>query len=67
MAPFFNGNISYANSKDTCYKFKPQDDNVFCTEQVNYLNHEEGDSQMFYHLSSVATPRNVVTRTNDTD
>ena len=51
----------------TCYKFETQDGQVFCTQQVNYCNYEEEDSRMFYHLSLVATPSNIVMRTNDTD
>ena len=46
---------------------KAHDDKVFCTEQVNYCHHEEVESRMFYHVSLVATPSNVVMRTNDTD
>ena len=67
LALFFNEEVLYINSKDTCYKFEPQDDKVFCTEQVNYCNHEEADSRMFYYLSLVATPSNVVMKINDTD
>ena len=36
-------------------------------KKVNYFSHEEEDSRRFYHLSLVATPNNVVMRTNDTD
>ena len=54
-------------SKDTFYKFESQDNKVLCTEQVNYCKHEDADSRMFYHLSLVATPSNVVMRTYDTD
>ena len=53
--------------KDSCYKFEPQNDKVLCTEQVNYCNHEKADSRMFYHLSLVANPSNVVMRKNDTE
>ena len=67
LAPFFNGKVLYANSQYTCYKFEPQDNKVLCTEQVNYCNHEEADSRMFYHLSLIVTPSNVVMRTIDTD
>ena len=67
LAPFFNGRVLYTNSKDTRYKFEPQDDKIFCTEQVIYCNHEEAASQMFYHLSLPATSSNVEMRTNDTD
>ena len=67
LAPFFYRKVLYTNSKDTCYKFEPQDDKVFCTTQVIYCNHEEVKSWMFYHLSLVATSSNVVRRTNDTD
>ena len=67
LAPFFNGKVLITNSKDTCYKFEPQDDKVFCTEQENYCNHEEADSRMFYHVSLVAAPGKVIMRTNDTD
>ena len=63
----FYGKFLYANSKDTCYKFESQDDKVLCTEQVNYCNHEQADSRMFYDLSLVATSSNVVMRTNDAD
>ena len=62
-----NGKVLYTNSKDTCYKFEPQDDKVLCTEQVNYCNHEEVYSRMFYHLSLVTTPSNVAMRTNYTE
>ena len=54
-------------SKDTFYKFESQDNKVLCTEQVNYCKHEDADSRMFYRLSLVATPSNVVMRTYDTD
>ena len=64
---YFNGKFLYANSKDTCYKFESQDDKVLCTEQVNYCNHEQANSRMFYDLSLVATSSNVVMRTNDAD
>ena len=67
LATFFNGKVLYTNSKDTRYKFEPQDDKIFCTEQVIYCNHEEAESQMFYHLSLPATSNNVEMRTNDTD
>ena len=67
LAPFFNGKVLITNSKDTCYKFEPQDDKVFCTEQENYCNHEEAYSRMFYHVSLVAAPGKVIMRTNDTD
>ena len=67
LAPFFNGKVLITNSKDTCYKFEPQDDKVFCTEQENYCNHEEADSRMFYHVSLVAALCKVVMRANDTD
>ena len=67
LAPFYDGKVLYINNKDTCYKFETQDDKVFCTEQVNYCNHEEVDSRMFYYLSLVATPSNVVMKINDTD
>ena len=64
---FFNGKVLITNSKGTSYKFEPQDDKVFCTKQVNYCNHEEVDNRMFYHVLLVATPSNVVMRTNDTN
>ena len=57
----------YITIVKTRYNFEPQDDKVLCVEQVNYCNHEEVDSGMFYHLSLVATPSNVVMSTNDTD
>ena len=64
---FFKGKVLIANSKDTCYKSELHDDKVFCTEQANYCSHEEADSRRFYNVLLVATPSNVVMRTNDTD
>ena len=29
LAPFFNGKVLYTNTKDTWYKFEPQDDRYF--------------------------------------
>ena len=63
LARFLNGEVLYTNSKDTCYEFEPQDDKVFCIEQVNYYNHKEADNRMFCHLSLVATPSNTVMKT----
>ena len=60
LVPFFNGKVLYPNSKDTCYKLESKNDEVLCTNQVNYCNHEETHSRMFHHVSLVATPSNVV-------
>ena len=67
LARFFNGKILYATSKTKCCNVESKDDKVLYTEQVNYCNNEEADSLMFYHLSLVPTPNNVVMRTNDND
>ena len=45
--PIFNVKDLYTNSKNTCYKFEPQNDKALCSVHVNYCNHEETDGRMF--------------------
>ena len=67
LAPFFNEKVLITNIKDVCYKFEPQDDKVFSTELKNYCHQEKADSRIFCHVWLVATPSNVVMRTNNAD
>ena len=36
-------------------------------EAEYYSTHKEADNQMFFHISNIATPNNVVVKANDTD
>ncbi|XP_057305868.1 uncharacterized protein LOC130647831 [Hydractinia symbiolongicarpus] len=56
------------NRNDTCYMFRVEGEIVVKTEIVKlFSTHEEADSRILYHLSSIQTPANVVIRTIDTD
>ena len=58
----------FANHNDLCYKFYVQNGKVCCEEvQALYCSHEEADNRMFFHLTYVQAPSNVVIRTADTD
>ena len=64
----FEGKVLYANVEDTCYSFRSVLDKVVRKEELTlYSTHEEADSRMFFHVSSVQAPANVVVRTCDTD
>ena len=57
----------FVNCKDNCYYFKVQDGKMMKMEETTlHSTHEEADSRMIFHLSSVVGPANVVVRTSDT-
>jgi hypothetical protein len=56
------------NCGDHCYTFKVEDGVVVKREiHAMFSTHEEADSRMLFHISSVQPPANVVIRTIDTD
>ena len=58
----------FANSGDVCYSYKVVDGRVVKEMEVAlHSDHEEADSQMFYHLATLQAPNNVVIRISDTD
>ena len=67
-APLFQGKVLFANRGNTCYKFISILDKVVKTEESSLsCCHEEADSRIFFHASSVQSESNVVIRTSDTD
>jgi hypothetical protein len=68
FAPIFGNKVLFANYNDTCYKFYVVDKSVIREESHElYSTHEEADSRMFFHMSLVPSPSNIVVRTVDTD
>ena len=60
--------VLYANCGDVCYSYKVSDGHVVRrVEPLLCCKHEEADSRMIYHLTSVNTTDEVIIRTNDTD
>ena len=58
----------YANYNDVCYKYTSENGKMkHCEAEEYYSTHEEADNRMFFHISNITTPSNVVIRTNDTD
>lgn len=56
------------NNENVCKRYI-SDEGCVVTEEVQqlYCSHEEADTRIFYHLSSIPIGRNVILRTNDTD
>ena len=64
----FQDKTLFANYNDTCFKYFVVDGHVNRFEAGHlYSTREEADSRMFFHLTDVPTPSNVVIRTADTD
>ena len=60
--------VLFLNNDDTCWRHESVSGCVL-TEEVNHLSsgHEEADTRIFYHSSSIESVNNVVLLTNDTD
>ena len=60
--------VLFSNNDDTCWRYESVNGCVL-TEEVNDLScgHEEADTRIFYHLSSIQSGNNVVLRTKDTN
>ena len=56
------------NNENICKRYRSVGRRVL-TEDANHLfcSHEEADTRMFYHLSTITNGQNVILRTNDTD
>ena len=60
--------VVFANQSDRCFKFFGDYSGMFREDAPElFCSHEEADTRMFYHLSTIPNPSNVVIRTADTD
>ena len=67
-ASLFEGKILFANCRNICYKFMSILEKVVRTEERCLLcTHEEADSRILFHVSSLENQSNVIIRTVDTD
>lgn len=68
LAPILADKVLYANHNNICYKYSTDGVNMSRVEVLElFSTHEEADSRMFFHLTSVPDNSNVVIRTADTD
>lgn len=60
--------VLFLNNDDTSWRYESIGNGCVLTEEVNYLScsHEECDTRMFYHESSIQSRNNVALRTDDT-
>ena len=67
FAAIIGRKVIYANN-DRCFKFFGDCYVMFREEEPElYCTHEEADTRMFFYLTSINHPANVVIRTADTD
>ena len=68
FAAIIGRKIVYANCNDQCFKFFGDYSGMFREEAPELCyTHEEADTRMFFHLTLINCPANVVLRTADTD
>lgn len=68
FANIIGDKVLFANSGNDCFKYTVSNGTVVKEEAVKfYSTHEEADNRMFFHLSMISPPSNVVVRTADTD
>lgn len=68
LAPILADKVLYANHNNICYKYSTDGVNMSRVEVLElFSTHEEADSRMLFHLTSVPDNSNVVIRTADTD
>ena len=67
-ASLFEGKILFANCGNICCQLMSILDKAVRTEERSLLcTHEETDSRIFFHVSSLENQSNVIIRTADTD
>ena len=68
FAEILKDKVLYANFNDVCYRYKVEGGKMVREEAEEfYSTHEEADTRIFFHLSNIVLPSNVVVRTSDTD
>ena len=68
FSPIIGRKVVFANQSDRCFKFFGDYSGMFREDAPElFCSHKEADTRMFYHLSAIPNPSNVVIRTADTD
>ena len=68
MFPFFKNKRVVVNNGNIHYKFIAQNQMVSQIALDDYkCEYEEADTRMFYIVSKLQTPKNILVRCNDTD
>lgn len=68
MAPILGSKVVHITYEECCYKIEVINEEVKITEIEDLRSsHEEADSRMIAHLTSIPAPSTVVVRTCDTD
>jgi hypothetical protein len=68
LAPILEDKVLYVTKGPICYSYRREDGKIVRVEETGLAsNHEEADSRMMVHISSLKSPSNVVVRSADTD
>lgn len=68
LSSIIGNKLLYVTSKEKCYLFQQKDNKIIKSEVKDMCcYHEEADSRMVFHLSTLPSRTNVVIRSADTD
>jgi len=68
FAEILGNKVLYVNSENNCTTYRALNGVMYTEEAYHlYCSHEEADTRMFFHVSTLPRNTNVVVRTSDTD